>query len=89
MTETQQKVFAEWAELWSGGVGRALGQVVDPVMTAEKGDRRFNDPAWSQTFVDYLKQAYLLTTRQSGDVIAMADLDPATRTRVDFTRDSF
>ena len=84
LMETQHKLFAEWTELWTGGVGRALGKVVDPVLTPEKGDRRFNDPAWNQTFFDYLKQAYLLTTRQSGDVIAKADLDPATRTRVDF-----
>ena len=84
LVETQHKVFADWAELWTRGVDRALGKVVDPILTPEKGDRRFNDPAWNQAFFDYLKQAYLLTTRQSGDVIAKADLDPATRTRVDF-----
>jgi polyhydroxyalkanoate synthase subunit PhaC len=84
LMETQQKLFGEWIALWTGGVARALGQVSDPVLVPEKGDRRFNDPAWNQAFFNYLKQAYLLTTRQSVDLIAKTDLDPATRTRVDF-----
>ena len=84
LMETQHKLFAEWTELWTGGVGRASGQVSDPVLVPEKGDRRFNDSAWNQGFFDYLKQAYLLTTRQSMETIAKTDLDPATRTRVDF-----
>ena len=84
LMETQHKLFAEWTELWTGGGARALGQERDPVLVPEKGDRRFNDPAWNKGFFDYLKQAYLLTTRQSMETIAKTDLDPATRTRVDF-----
>lgn len=50
LVETQHKVFAEWMELWSGGIDRALGKGVNPVLTPEKRDRRFNDPASNQNF---------------------------------------
>ena len=82
LMETQQKLFAEWTELWAGGGARAVGQERDPVVAPEKGDRRFNDPAWNQGFFDYLKQAYLLTTRQSMETIARTDLDPCALTPI-------
>ena len=84
LMETQHKLFAEWTQLWTGTAARALGHESGTVLTPEKGDRRFNDPAWQQPFFDHLKQAYLLTVRQSMDLVANSDLDPATRTRVDF-----
>lgn len=84
LLEMQQQHFAEWTQLWTAGAARAFGQESDPLLVPEKGDRRFNDPAWNQPFFDYLKQAYLLTTRQALDLVAQTDLDPATRTRVDF-----
>lgn len=84
LMETQHKLLAEWTQLWTDGLARALGQERDSVLVPEKGDRRFNNPIWNQPFFDYLKQAYLLTTRQALHLVANADLDSATRTRVDF-----
>lgn len=84
LMDAQRTMFSEWTQLWSNAAARALGQEAEPVLVPEKGDRRFNDPAWNQAFFDYLKQAYLLTTRQTLDLIAKTDIDPATRTRVDF-----
>ncbi len=84
LIETQHKLFAEWTQLWTGAAARALGQEGGTDLAPEKGDRRFNDPAWQHPFFDQLKQAYLLTVRQSMDLVANTDLDPATRTRVDF-----
>lgn len=81
----QQQLLQEWTALWTMSAARALGQTQDPLLVPEKGDRRFNDPAWSELPIfDYLKQAYLLTTRQTLDLVAASDLDPAARTRVDF-----
>ena len=84
LMETQRKLFAEWTQLWTGTAARMLGQESGTALAPEKGDRRFNDPAWQQPFFDHLKQAYLLTVRQSMDLVANTDLDAATRTRVDF-----
>jgi len=81
----QQQRLQEWGELWTTATSRVLGQEAAPLIAPERGDRRFNDPAWSElpTF-DYLKQAYLLTTKQVLDAVSSSDLDPAARTRADF-----
>jgi polyhydroxyalkanoate synthase len=81
----QQKLLQEWTSLWTTAAARAFAQDQEPFVVPEKGDRRFNDPAWSELPIfDYLKQAYLLTTRQTLDLVASSDLDPEARTRVDF-----
>ncbi len=82
--ETQQKLFSDWTQLWTGAACRALGKENGPVLVPEKGDRRFSDDAWKQPYFDQLKQAYLLTVRQTLDLVAKTDLDPSTKTRVDF-----
>lgn len=84
LLQAQRAQFAEWTALWSMAAARAFGQAVDPVVIPEKGDRRFADPSWNQPVFDFLKQAYLLMARQTLDLVAKSDLDPATRTRVDF-----
>jgi len=84
--EASQAAASEWAELWSAAARRAAGQGVEPVIQPERGDRRFGDPAWSEDPVfDYLKQAYLLASRQAADLVAHAEgIDPDTRTRAEF-----
>jgi polyhydroxyalkanoate synthase len=81
-----QAAAAEWMELWGVAARRAAGAEVEPVIQPERGDRRFGDPAWSEDPVfDYLKQAYLLASRQAADLVANAEgIDPATRTRAEF-----
>ncbi len=74
---------------WSSGApapAALAGQPVEPVIAPERGDRRFGDAAWSEDPVfDYLKQAYLLASKQAADLVAKADgIDEATRTRAEF-----
>ena len=49
-------------------------------------DKRFSDPEWtSNQFFDFLKQAYLLTTRWANQLVSdAADLDPHTRQKAEF-----
>lgn len=84
--QASQAAAAEWAELWGATARRAAGQQVEPVIAPERGDRRFGDPAWSDEPVfDYLKQAYLLASRQATDLVTKAEgIDEATRTRAEF-----
>src|SRR5688572_10357428 len=84
--QASQAAAAEWAELWNVAARRASGQEVEPVIAPERGDRRFNDPAWSEEPVfDYLKQAYLLASRQATDLVEQAEgVDDATRTKALF-----
>lgn len=84
--QASQAAASEWAELWGAAARRAAGQEVAPVIAPERGDRRFGDPAWSEDPVfDYLKQAYLLASRQATELITKAEgIDDATRTRAEF-----
>ena len=84
--QASQAAAAEWVELWGAAARRAGGAAVEPVIAPERGDRRFNEPAWSEEPVfDYLKQAYLLASRQATDLVEQAEgVDEATRTRALF-----
>jgi polyhydroxyalkanoate synthase len=84
--QASQAAASEWAELWGVAARRAAGQEVAPVIAPERGDRRFGDPAWSEDPVfDYLKQAYLLASRQATELVTRAEgIDDATRTRAEF-----
>jgi len=84
--EAQAKGWSDWTALWRTMGERAIGVTEPaPVAAPAKGDRRFNDPAWTDEPVyDYLKQAYLLAARQMQDFVAAAPVDDATRAQVDF-----
>ena len=85
LIDAQRRIGEEWIDLWRAVGVNPAGERREPLLAPQKGDRRFNDPAWTkQPLFDFLKQAYLLTTRQTLDMVASSDLDPATRTRVDF-----
>lgn len=86
LVKAQQDAATDWLRLWTATLARASGQPAEPAAVPERGDRRFNDPAWSdEPAFDYLKQAYLLASRRALELIGGADgLDPAVRTRVAF-----
>ncbi|HEV7658930.1 MAG TPA: alpha/beta fold hydrolase [Allosphingosinicella sp.] len=84
--QASQAAASEWAELWGSVARRAAGQEVEPLIAPERGDRRFGDAAWSEDPVfDYLKQAYLLASRQATDLVAKTEgIDEDTRSRAEF-----
>ena len=86
LLKAQQKAAEDWMKLWQSSAARLAGREAEPVAEPERGDRRFNDPAWSEDpAFDYLKQAYLLTARRAAEMVRDADgLDEATRTKVEF-----
>jgi polyhydroxyalkanoate synthase len=84
--QAQQQAAADMMKLWGAAAARAGGAAPEPVIAPERGDRRFNDPAWSEEPVfDYLKQAYLLATKRMIETVEKAEgLDEATRTQMLF-----
>jgi polyhydroxyalkanoate synthase len=86
LIKAQQKAATDWLKLWQSAASRAAGKPADPVAAPERGDRRFNDPAWTEEPVfDYLKQAYLLTAKRALEMVEEAEgLDEGARTRVEF-----
>ena len=65
-----QRAFAEkHVALWSSMLGRKPGDVVEPVVKVEAGDRRFTAPEWSESpMFDYVRQAYLLNAGLLKDI---------------------
>ena len=86
LVQTQMELWQGHARIWQNAWRRFLGERVEPVVTAERGDRRFKDRDWEENQVfDFLKQSYLLTARWAHDVVARAEgIDDHTRHKARF-----
>jgi polyhydroxyalkanoate synthase subunit PhaC len=84
--KVQGQAMSDWLQLMSSAATRAAGGTPEPVIAPERGDRRFNDPAWSEEPIfDYLKQAYLLASKRMVEAVEGADgIDEATRAQALF-----
>jgi polyhydroxyalkanoate synthase len=85
--EAQTRLFSGYLTVWGNAVSKAGGgeDVPDAVQPA-RGDKRFQDPEWGRNaFFDFLKQAYLVTSRWAADLVEHADgLDEHTRHKAEF-----
>ena len=85
--EAQTRLFSGYLDVWGNAVSR-ISEGAEPAdaIAPERGDKRFNDPEWGKNaFFDFLKQAYLVTTRWAGDLVEHADgLDEHTRHKAGF-----
>jgi polyhydroxyalkanoate synthase len=85
--EAQTRLFSGYLTVWGNAVSKAGGgeDVPDAVQPA-RGDKRFQDPEWGRNaFFDFLKQAYLVTSRWAADLVDHADgLDEHTRHKAEF-----
>jgi polyhydroxyalkanoate synthase len=84
--ELQTRLGKAYLDLWAVAVKRLGGEQTTPVAAPAAGDKRFADPEWSSNqFYDFLKQAYLLTTRWADRLVDdAAGLDPHTRQKAEF-----
>lgn len=84
--EAQTRLFSGYMSVWSNAVQRAGGEATADAVVPERGDKRFQDPEWGRNaFFDFLKQAYLVTSRWAGDLVEHADgLDQHTRHKAGF-----
>jgi polyhydroxyalkanoate synthase subunit PhaC len=84
--EVQARLGKAYLDLWAAAAKRLTGEEIPPVAVPDAGDKRFADPEWSQNqFYDFLKQAYLLSSRWAKQLVAdAADLDPHTRQKAEF-----
>jgi polyhydroxyalkanoate synthase len=86
MMRAQADLFSRYLDLWQTTARRASGEAAEPVVTPAKGDKRFNDPDWSENPVfDAIKQSYLLTANfLNGLVSDVEGVDPLEKRRVEF-----
>ena len=83
--EVQVSLGKAYLDLWASAVKRLAGEAAPPVATPAPGDRRFNDPEWTQNqFFDFLKQAYLVTVQWADKLVGAADLNPHTKQKAEF-----
>ena len=84
--EAQTRLFSGYLEVWGKAIQRMGGEEVEDAVKPERSDKRFLDPEWGRNaFFDFLKQAYLVTTRWAGDLVDHADgLDEHTRHKAGF-----
>lgn len=86
LAEQQAKLWKQQFELYQQALMKASGNQTDPVITPERGDRRFTDEDWSNNpMFDYLKQSYLLTVNNIMQTIDDTEgVDEKTRQRLSF-----
>ncbi|WP_445504154.1 PHA/PHB synthase family protein [Microvirga sp. G4-2] len=84
--EAQTRLGAQFLDLWASTFKKAQGEPADPVAEPEPKDSRFKDPEWSENPVfDFLKQAYLISSRWAEDMVEEAEgLDERTRHKAQF-----
>jgi polyhydroxyalkanoate synthase subunit PhaC len=84
--ELQTKLGKAYLDLWASAVKRLTGEESAPVASPAPSDKRFSDPEWSSNqFYDFVKQAYLLTSRWANQLVTDAtDLDPHTKQKAEF-----
>lgn len=64
LNRLQREYLDQQLALWSTMLQRKAGEVSEPLVKPEAGDRRFDAPEWSASPVfDYVRQAYLLNSR--------------------------
>ncbi|RUU26119.1 class I poly(R)-hydroxyalkanoic acid synthase [Mesorhizobium sp. M6A.T.Ce.TU.016.01.1.1] len=86
--EAQTRLFSGYMTVWANSIQRisAGSEDADDAVKPERGDKRFQDPEWARNaFFDFLKQAYLVTSRWASELVEHADgLDEHTRHKASF-----
>lgn len=86
--EAQTRLFSGYMTVWANAIQRTsnAAQDTEDAVRPERGDKRFLDPEWGRNaFFDFLKQAYLVTSRWAADLVEHAEgLDEHTRHKAGF-----
>ena len=84
--EAQMRLGSRYFELWSSAMRRMGGEAAGDVESPAASDKRFSDPDWTRNpAFEFLKQAYLATSRWADAMVQEADgLDDHTRAKAAF-----
>lgn len=91
VAEAYSAYWTDMSKLMQASAKRLAGQEAEPVVTPERGDRRFKDAAWDEEVVfDHLKQSYLISSQFAQSLVDRADgLEKHTRDLVGFYTQRF
>jgi polyhydroxyalkanoate synthase len=84
--KAQSALSKQFVDLWAATLQRLQGEKAAPVIAPDPADKRFSDPEWRDNpYYDFLKQAYVMTTRWAGDLVKQAEgVDEHTRDKAHF-----
>jgi polyhydroxyalkanoate synthase len=84
--EAQTALSTSFFALWGATMKRLGGEKVEDLVAPDAGDKRFVDREWRDNpYFDFIKQAYILTSRWADDLVKRADeLEPHTRDKAAF-----
>lgn len=86
LAKNQTHLMWDYFSLWQHSTLKFLGMPSTPVVTPQKGDRRFSNAEWEQRLLfDFIKQSYIIMARHLHDTVGDVEgLDEATRNKVNF-----
>ena len=87
LTPVVANYWEKQALLWTRSLaaGTGTGKDLQPVVDAERGDRRFHGEQWSNhPWFSLLKQNYLLNSQLLDDMVEAADVDPREKHKLRF-----
>ena len=85
LMRAQADLYGRYLDLWRATALTAAGDAPPPVAAPLRGDKRFNDPDWSNPVFDMVKQSYLITSNWLNDLVSGVEgVEPLTRRRVEF-----
>lgn len=84
--DAQTRLFSGYMNIWANTIRRIGGEDPENAVKPDSGDKRFQDPDWARNaFFDFLKQAYLVSSRWAADLVEHAEgLDEHTRHKAGF-----
>lgn len=72
--QAQSKLLQDQFQLWQQGMRVLAGEEVEPLVSPDRGDRRFKDEAWTQDpYYRCIMQQYLLFSRTVEELIENLD----------------
>jgi len=84
--EAQTAFATQFINLWAATLQRFQGGTAKPIAEPESKDKRFSDAEWRDNpFFDFLKQAYVLTSDWTENLVKHADdMEPHARHKAQF-----
>ena len=85
LAEMQMNYVQQQFALWTRAMTTAPGAKADPVISPERGDRRFSAAEWRENpAYDLIKQSYLLNAKLIHEFVEAAQLDAREKHRLRF-----
>lgn len=85
LMQAQMKLWMGYSVLWQSAWAKTLGQTPEPLASPARTDKRFKDKDWHENAVfDFLKQAYLISSKWALEMVNDAELDEHTKLKARF-----